>query len=149
MSFDDRFDDRFDRFGDDNYGLHGRDRILVIVLPTVGGVLLLLILLWIFWRLRAIRRRVLACEERELVHDTAIAAVKEERELERERWFSDGWRHGKRHEKRKYGHHGHHGGGYPIPLPVPVPYYPHHHRRHHHYPPYGPPYYDGVKAIGY
>lgn len=136
---------------DDDGGLSERDRLLVIILPSVFGGLLVLLLLWILFRLNTVRRRVLACEERELVHDAAITAVKEERDAEREGWYGAGWQHGRRHgrDRRKRCVEP---LPYPQILPVPVPFptyggdYKHHHRRHHHghqYPPGGYP------AIGY
>lgn len=140
-----------DNNGDDDSGLSERDRLLAIILPSVFGGLLVLLLLWILFRLNATRRRVLACEERELVHDAAITAVKEERDAEREGWYGAGWQHGRRHGRDRRRRCVEPQQCAPQILPIPVPFpaygadYKHHHRRHHHhqYPPGGYP------AIGY
>lgn len=151
-----------DRWGNDYFdeGLSDRSRTLIIVLPSVfGGLLLFLLLLWILFRLNQLRRRVLACEERELVHDAAITAVKEERDVEREGWYGAGWRHGRERERHKRCAAGGIPQVVPLPVPLPMPYpdavcdsgYKHHRhygRRHHHYPHHHHPH-QYTPAIGY
>ncbi|BGP36136.1 hypothetical protein JCM10450v2_000034 [Rhodotorula kratochvilovae] len=102
-----RWDEFRDRW-DDRWYPSSRDRMIFIVVPSILLFLLLLALWWLFSRIAALRRRVLACEERALVHAAAVDALKEGWEAERESYYGAGWRHGRERERRKRRHGGHH-----------------------------------------
>ncbi|GAA6054960.1 hypothetical protein JCM3770_004070 [Rhodotorula araucariae] len=91
---------------DDRWYPSYSDRLVLIIVPSILLCLVVLALWWLVSLILALRRRVLACEERALVHAAAVDALKQACEADREKCYGAGWRHGCERERRKR-RHGH------------------------------------------